>query len=125
MTGYLITIGVAICFIIGIFIMLVVICAGMQRRGTVMPKRKLMRIILGFLILLTVVGVVLVCRMIAAKDKRGVFDIGRENAEAGLLPFDELTHISRDKYGYAVRLEKSSTVEYESSSISRKTTQNA
>ena len=87
MIGFLIAIWVALSLIIGVFTMLVVIGAGMLRRGTLMPKSKLMRIILLVGSLLIIVGISLMGWLLATS----VIEIGSEDGKTESLEFENLT----------------------------------
>ena len=108
MIGFLIAIGIAICLIIGVFIMFVIIGAGMIRRGTAMPNSKPVRIILTVVILLVVVGVLFVCWMLATKDERGEIKVKSEKGNTGATSVEKPAAFSLDRCEYTVMLEKAS-----------------
>lgn len=78
-----------------------------------MPKSKLMRIILIAGSVLIIVGVSLMCWMLATEDERGVIEVKLEDGKTESLAFENLTLVPGEECEYIIKLEKTSASQYD------------
>ena len=85
----------------------------MEERRTIVPKSKLIRIILIVGSVLTIVGVSLMGGILATEDERNVIEVKLEDGKTESLSFEALALVPGEECEYIIQLEKTSASKYE------------